>query len=371
MLPCAMLYCCLQYLFIFTSRMPDIEKLEITEFLAQATSLPVIDVRSPAEYAHAHIPGAHNLPLFSNEERAVVGTLYKQKSREAAIKAGLDYFGPKMRAMVEAAEALTQHQTQRGVLVHCWRGGMRSGAVAWLLNLYGFKVCTLAGGYKQFRRWVLAGFETTQSFRVLGGYTGSGKTHLLHRLQQQGQPVLDLEALAGHKGSAFGAIGLPPQTSQEHFENRLALAIAALPAHNPAWVEDESQRIGLVNLPIVLWNHLRTQPVCFLEIGFEERLQHIIEEYGGLDRERMKNAIERIQKRLGPLETKMALAFLAEGDIAACFRILLTYYDKWYLKGLQNRENLEGLLQKIACEKVDAEANAKVLIQELRLLNEA
>ena len=159
-----------------------VQKIHIEEFLLLAKEHPVLDVRSPGEYAHAHIPGALSFPLFSDEERKVVGTTYKQQSREDAIKVGLEYFGPEMRGMVERAESiLAQHNKKRKaknktLLVHCWRGGMRSGAVAWLLDLYGFEVYVLSGGYKVFRRWVLAQFERDFKFMMLGGYTGSGKT---------------------------------------------------------------------------------------------------------------------------------------------------------------------------------------------------
>ncbi|HNJ96285.1 MAG TPA: rhodanese-like domain-containing protein, partial [Ferruginibacter sp.] len=172
-----------------------IKKLTIEEFLALAKEFPVLDVRSPGEYNHAHIPGACSLPLFTDEERKVVGTTYKQQSREAAIKIGLDYFGVKMRRMVEEAESIAtnhkpqtsnlKHGTSNTVLVHCWRGGMRSAGVAWLLDLYGFKVYTLVGGYKAYRKWALAQFEKEYSFQIIGGFTGSGKTDVLRSLPQQ------------------------------------------------------------------------------------------------------------------------------------------------------------------------------------------
>ncbi|MBK9737182.1 MAG: tRNA 2-selenouridine(34) synthase MnmH [Saprospiraceae bacterium] len=194
-------------------------------FLSYDVIYPMIEVRSPSEYIHAHIPGAISIPLFSDEERAVVGTIYKQESREAAIKTGSDYFGPKMRNIVEQVEMLTSnttHQSNKTILVHCWRGGMRSGAIAWLLDLYGFKVYLLIGGYKKFRNWVLTQFDIPYPFNVLAGYTGSGKTKLLTSLENQGFKIIDLEGLAKHKGSAFGNIGMPEQPSQEMLKNLLA-----------------------------------------------------------------------------------------------------------------------------------------------------
>ncbi len=306
----------------------------------------MFDVRSPGEYAHAHIPGARNLPLFSDEERKVVGTAYKQQSRETAIKQGLDYFGVKMRAMVETVEQVFPQQERKTVLVHCWRGGMRSGAVAWLLNLYGFEVYTLAGGYKAYRKWVLKQFEKQWDLKVLSGYTGSGKTELLHKLERQHKIIIDLESLASHKGSAFGKIPGKVQPGQEMFENMLADALDKIPSSaQEIWIEDESQRIGLVNIPNAFWQSMRSAPLFFLDVPFEQRLEHVIKEYGNINKEELINSIIRISKRLGGLETKNAINYLLENDIHACFSILLRYYDKQYLKALKGRNNLDKLLK--------------------------
>ena len=382
-----------------------IQKLTIEEFLALAQQHPLLDVRSPGEYTHAHIPGAHNLPLFNDEERKAVGTAYKQQSREAAIKIGLDYFGVKMKAMVEEVEKIVgswqvtvgsqpvaksgiQHPVS-SILLHCWRGGMRSAGVAWLLDLYGFKVYTLVGGYKAYRKWVLAQFEKDYHFKIIGGYTGSGKTLLLHELKKQDQPIIDLEELACHKGSAFGALGEKTPPKQEMFENLLAqrlkdtgyqildknlqdqASIEYRESHPvssiqyPAsgiWLEDESQRIGNLQIPMPLWNTMRKCPVWFFDIPFEERLDYITVEYGKFEKEMLVNSIIRIQKRLGGLETKNAINHLLENNHKECFRILLTYYDKWYSKALYNRENIAELLNKIPCTNVDTETNIKRLL---------
>jgi tRNA 2-selenouridine synthase len=335
-----------------------IERVEVDVFLQMATEhCPILDVRSPAEFAHAHFPGAVSFPLFTNEERKVVGTTYKQQSREDAIKVGVAFFGPKMATMISEAEAILKPRQSKKVLVHCWRGGMRSAGVAWLLDLYGFEVYTVIGGYKAFRNWALQQFETAYAFNVLGGYTGSGKTYVLQALQKAGKPVVDLEAIASHKGSAFGSINMPPQPSQEMFENTLALALhqqASLPeAEKGIWIEDESQRIGQLNIPHVLWNQLRAARIYFLEIDFEKRLEHIVQGYGKGDKEKLVNAIIRIQKRLGGLETKTAINFLLEDNILESFRILLQYYDKHYYKGLHTRDNLASILTTIPAPEVD------------------
>ncbi len=366
----------------------SVEKINIEYFLELSKRHPVIDVRSPGEYNHAHIPGAFSIPLFTDEERAIVGTAYKQDSREKAIKHGLDFFGPKMKKMVEEVEAIVSRQSAIGsqgelrlrtancILVYCWRGGMRSGAVAWLLDVYGFKVFTLIGGYKKFRNYVLDTFRLPFDLKILGGYTGSGKTETIKELERRGETVINLEEIAQHKGSAFGNIGMPKQPTQEMFENILASGLrikryepkdqTPFPQivlnHSPIWVEDESQRIGHVNIPNELWNTMRRSPIYFLDIPFEDRLDHLVEEYGRLDKEKVIDAIERIRERLGGLESKRAIDYLNENNTIESFRILLKYYDKWYTKGLHNRENINSLLHLIKCDTVSTE-NAKKLVQ--------
>lgn len=342
-------------------RMP-VHKLDIDAFLELAAQHPLLDVRSPGEYQHAHIPGAHSFPLFTDEERRVVGTVYKQQSREQAIKIGLDYFGPKMRRMVEEAEAITAPGQSKIILVHCWRGGMRSAAIAWLLDLYGFQVYSLTGGYKRYRQWILKQFTLEWPFSVIGGFTGSGKTELLQQLAPQ-QAIIDLEALAAHKGSAFGNLGMPAQPSQEMFENKLGMALNSHQGAHRIWLEDESQRIGDINIPQPLWQTIRKAPLYFVNIPFDERLQHVVSWYGKQDKEKMLHAMVRIRKRLGPLETKTAVNFLIEDNITESFRVLLTYYDKWYSKSLQSRPEPRTQHTFIDCLKVDPIRNAAELLQ--------
>jgi tRNA 2-selenouridine synthase len=366
-----------------------IKKILIEEFLQLSKLNPVLDVRSPGEYLHAHIPDACNLPLFSDEERKVVGTAYKQQSRKTAIKIGLDYFGLKMRKMIDEVETIVNDYSNQiatikndildeqpilkdkpCVLVHCWRGGMRSAGVAWLLDLYGFKVYTLTGGYKTYRKWVRTQFEREYNLNVLGGYTGSGKTMVLQELHRTDWRVIDLERLANHKGSAFGALGENPQPKQEMFENLLAEKLYEITVISPGnipeeiFIEDESQRIGSINIPGNFWNQMRKSTLLFLDIPFEERLTYLTGEYGKFEKEELVNAIMRIQKRLGGLETKNAINYLLENKHRECFSILLTYYDKWYEKGLQNRDNLEGLLKRIPCTNGAIINNTQKLIDE-------
>ncbi len=345
-----------------------VNHVEITRFLDLAGSCPILDVRSPSEYSHAHIPGAISFPIFSDDERKIIGTTYKQVGREPAIKEGLDFFGPKMRHLVAQAEAVTAaHAVEAGskqVLVHCWRGGMRSGAMAWLLDLYGFKVSLLTGGYKAFRNWVLDTCDQPAPLRVLGGYTGSGKTELLHTVAQNGGAVLDLEALANHKGSAFGGDpGLQP--SQEMFENLLAVAMHRTQiarTGQTVWLEDESRRIGDINLPLRFFERLRNSQVYFLEVPFDARLDHILTDYAEVPLPELIECTLRIRKRLGGLATKETVAYLETGDRRSAFAILLNYYDKYYGKGISERRESSVEVVGIPCAVAGA-ANFEALME--------
>lgn len=349
-----------------------IQKIPIHQFLQFGKTIPILDVRSPSEYAYAHIPTAHSFPIFDDAQRKEIGTAYKQVSREDAIKIGLKYFGPKLLSFIEQAELLSKkHSSDKKLLVHCWRGGMRSGAMAWLLSFYGFEVYLLEGGYKVYRKWVLQQLDLPFTFNVLGGFTGSGKTEVLHQLQKQHIPVIDLEQLANHKGSAFGNLGLDPQPSQEHFENILVEKLApfyqvqddgTVEQAQPIWIENESRRIGLLNLTEIFYTRMQQAKIYTLLIPFEERLAFIVKEYGCFEREKLVNAIMRIQKRLGGLDTKNAINHLLENNLSECFRILLTYYDKQYI---QSMEKANRGATEIACHTVDDIQNSTLLLNAL------
>ncbi|MDP4283254.1 MAG: tRNA 2-selenouridine(34) synthase MnmH [Bacteroidota bacterium] len=352
-----------------------IEQINIEDFLKLSRQLPVLDVRSPGEYLHAHIPGAFTLALFTDEQRKIIGTAYKQESRKAAVDHGLYYFSEKMKIIPgEVTGIINEWQAKTGInfsalpssgslLVHCWRGGMRSGAVAWLLNLYGYKIYVLKGGYKSFRKWALAQFEKEYQLKILGGYTGSGKTDVLKEMEKKGKTIIDLEKLANHKGSAFGSLGENPQPSQEMFENLLAVELRKTDIeieknglrkeNTEIWLEDESRHIGLVNIPKTIWEQMRNSKLYFLEIPIEERINYIVSTYGKFDKKELVTSIMKIQKKLGGLETKNAISFLLENNFRECFSILLQYYDKHYKKGLYNRENIQTLLNSIPCKNVD------------------
>jgi tRNA 2-selenouridine synthase len=356
-----------------------IERIDVDHFLNLSLKNPVLDVRSPSEYVHAHIPGAFSVPIFTDEQRAVIGTAYVQQSRQTAVNFGLDYFSERMKII--PSEVLTilnglKKEIDSGgntLLIHCWRGGMRSDAVAWLLNLYGYKIFVLKGGYKAFRRWSLLQFEKKYPLKVLGGFTGSGKTAVLEELKRKGKTIIDLERIANHKGSAFGALGESCQPSHEMFENMLALELWKIKNHayngdrqtkinaTEIWIEDESVHIGRVGIPKIFWQQMRNSPLYFLEIPFGERVKYIVSHYGFFDKEELINCVLRIQKRLGGLNTKNVIRFFNEEKFTDAFSILLKYYDKMYAESLQNRENKELLLNKIDCNNVDIK-NAESLI---------
>jgi tRNA 2-selenouridine synthase len=309
-----------------------LQVLPVHDFLA--LDVPILDVRSPGEFSRAHIPEAISMPLFSDEERAVVGTLYKSEGRDAAMLQGLRYVGPRMAEMVEQARS---HCPAGVVRVHCWRGGGRSGSVGWLLSKAGLRASTLSGGYKAFRRHVLESFDAPPAFRVLGGYTGSGKTHVLRALAGEGVRTIDLEALACHKGSAFGALGQGQQPTTEHFENLLWRELSSADASRPVWIEDESLMIGTVRLPQGIYDAIRKAPLFFIEVPLEHRVKRLVQEYGNFDPTLLAEAITRIGRRLGPQHCKDALEALDQGDLETVATIALGYYDKAYSRGLLDR----------------------------------
>ena len=318
--------------------MKQSSSIAIEAFLKlQKKGNPIIDVRSPAEFADGHIPGAVNIPLFSNEERAEVGTLYKQSGQEAAILRGLEIVGPKMANFVRQAKTLP---FQEQLLVHCWRGGMRSGSFGWLLQTAGLPAVTLAGGYKSYRRKLLDFFDTPFALYILTGGTGSGKTELLHLLKQKGEQVVDLEGLAYHKGSVFGGLGQPEQPSSEQFQNELFLQMQEMDPAQPIWLEDESISLGNVFIPHPLWNQLRRAPLIRTELSRPARIERLVKEYGQFPTQELTAAIQKIGKRLGGQHAKAALEALEKNKLEEVASILLTYYDKAYQIGINKRKEL-------------------------------
>jgi len=307
--------------------------LPIDQFLT--LSSVILDVRSPAEFAQGHIPGAIAFPLFSDQERAQVGICYKHEGRDAAVELGFAIAGSKFAGFIAQAKQLAP---DRQVRLHCWRGGMRSEAVAWVLGMGGFQVSTLVGGYKAFRNWALAMPQVPRPVLIVGGMTGTGKTDVLTALAAQGEQVLDLEAIASHRGSSFGGLGLPPQPTTEQFENAIALQWSRFDPHRPVWVEAESKRIGQCHLPEDLYAQMDRAPVLELVRPQSERLAQLVEVYGFASTSDLVLATERIRKRLGGLRTQAAIALLQERRLADAFDLMLSYYDRTYDYDLKRRQ---------------------------------
>jgi len=331
--------------------------------LLTTTSGPVVDVRTPAEFAHGHIPGAFNIPLFTNEERVTVGTTYKQQGREAAILLGFDLTGSKWSGFIRQALEIAP---EKKLAVHCWRGGMRSAAMAWALDLYGFEVATIQGGYKQYRRWVLKMMEQPWDLRVVGGMTGTGKTEILKHLEQTGEQIIDLEALARHKGSTYGTLNRLIQPTQEQFENDLATNLSKLDPARPIWIEDESQNIGRCILAKPFFTQMRNAPLFDLDVPLDQRVKALEKEYGSLDRDFLIECTERITKRLGPEQTKHAVIAIREDRIPDFIRQVLVYYDKAYRKGLKLRD--ANKIIPLPLEDHDSLRNATTLLNKARSL---
>lgn len=319
----------------------------------------LLDVRTPAEFERGHIPGARNLPLFSNEERVEVGTLYKQVSPETAFLKGLEFAGAKMRWYVEEALHLAPSRKLR---LHCWRGGQRSGSLAWLLRQAGFEVLSLEGGYKAYRQLILEKMAAPwHRLVILGGYTGSGKTAVLQAIQDMGEYVVDLEALAHHKGSSFGALGEQRQPTIEQFENDLFDALRHIPAGARLWLEDESRSIGKVYLPDGFWQLMCQSPLIKLEIPLERRVRQLVAGYAGFPKQDLIDAFSRLQKRLGGQHLKAALEALDCDDFARAAEIALVYYDKAYQNTIDRKTRCPQILSYEAGEKTSTTIAAELI----------
>jgi tRNA 2-selenouridine synthase len=313
-----------------------VQKVNIIKFLELSEITTVVDVRSPSEFNLGHMPGAINLPLFDDKERETIGILFKKEGRLPAILEGLKLTGPSMSSKLEQAMKIA---VNRKLLVHCWRGGMRSEAMAWLFSLGDIKTEVLDGGYKSYRHYILESLTEKRKMIVLGGMTGSSKTHILRQLKSMGQQVVDLEGLANHKGSAFGALGQPPQPSTEHFANLLFKDIKDLDGDLPFWIEDESRNIGSIFIPDTFYLNMQDTPAIILMMDAKTRLPRLMEEYSAYPAESLKASVLKISKRLGGDQTKDAISAVEKGDFARAIEITLFYYDKAYLFGLKKKNS--------------------------------
>jgi tRNA 2-selenouridine synthase len=334
-----------------------VNRIDIIKFLKNSETIPVADVRSPSEFNCGHIPGAVNIPLFNDSEREAVGIKYKKEGRLQAILEGLKQSAPEMSGKLENAMRLA---LDGKLLVHCWRGGMRSEAMAWLFSLGGIDTEILEGGYKMYRNYILESLSEKRKMIVLGGMTGSSKTHILKYLNRHGHQVLDLEGLANHKGSAFGSLGQMPQPSTEQFANILFDKWKQIDRNLPLWVEDESRNIGTVFMPERFYTNIQDTPTIVLMMNIRARVPRLIEEYSTYPPESLKASVLKISKRLGGDNTSDAIDAVETGDFRKAIEITLSYYDKAYLFGLK-KKNEKNLIY-INTDTDDIETNAlKVL----------
>lgn len=309
--------------------------VSIDNFLDLANSYPIVDVRAPIEFQRAHIPGAINIPLFDNCERATIGTIYRQQGRMDSVMKALELVGPRMH---DLAVSIRDVAEEDHVLMHCWRGGMRSRSCAWLAEQVELSATVLQGGYKSFRKHVLQSFKIPLKLFVVSGLTGAGKTKQIQLLGELGEQVIDLEEMANHRGSAFGGIDQETQPAVEHFENQLFSKVSKLDMDRRIWIEDESRHIGSIRLPHHFFSQLRTAPAIFMDVDKQKRNELIFADYGGSSISALTDSVQRIHKRLGGQNVNQIVDLLHREQIESAIDLLLDYYDKLYL---ENKERIQ------------------------------
>lgn len=343
------------------SQFHSIPLIEAEEFWSRSRDKALLDVRSPGEFEQGHIPGAVNLPLFSNQQRAEIGTIYKNSGRDDAMLRGLKLVGPQLGELSQRAR---QHAAKFGtneVCLHCWRGGLRSESVGWLLKTVGLNPFLLQGGYKSFRRLAQSSFENPWKLRVVSGLTGAGKTDVLVALRELNQQVIDLESLAHHRGSAFGSIGLPNQPTTEQFENRLFEQFVKCDPDKIVWIEDEGNRLGTVVVPPPLVQAIRNSVAIFIDSPVAERVERLMQEYGQFSVERLIESVSHIRKRLGPQHADEASIALKQGRVRHALQIVLDYYDRTYLHAAQTKMNRPEMVRLDSTSMNANQVAAKIL----------
>jgi tRNA 2-selenouridine synthase len=309
-------------------------RLSVRDFLARRNAgNPVIDVRSPAEFRQGHIPGALHIPLFTDEERATIGTLYSRSGKEDAVAKGLEIIGPKLKDFARKGLSIEEN---RDILLYCWRGGMRSASMAWLFETIGRKAFMLEGGYKSYRRYIHDYLSLPFHFIIIGGLTGSGKTELLTELEKSGHPVVNLEKIASHKGSVFGSIGEKEQPTTEQFENMLYENMSSFDQNISIFIEDESISIGSVFLPKPFHDRMLLCPLVIINVPYEDRIKRLVALYTSVDADILISAVEKIEKRLGSEDTQKVTGCIRQQNYEEAIFTVLKYYDKVYYRTMQS-----------------------------------
>lgn len=329
------------------------------EFLTLKESLPVVDVRSPGEFAEGHISGAINIPIFEDDERAIVGTIYKKKGRQPAIEKGLEIIGPKMALFARKAIEIA---SSGKLLVHCWRGGMRSESMAWLFERVGIECFILQGGYKSYRNYLLEKIGNIPHLIVIEGHTGSGKTEILYKLKASGEQMIDLEGFAHHRGSAFGGIGQELQPTTQQFQNDIFDEFFGFDLTKRVWIEGESQTVGRVFLPDPLWIKMNESQCIEINVPQRERISRLVNEYGRLPEELMESAITNLVKRLGIERMNEILQCYREKNLVSVAEKLLEYYDQTYQ---YSRDKYKRKLTEIILPNGNAATNAAIILERM------
>tara|TARA_B100000965_G_scaffold401877_1_gene426646 strand:+ start:276 stop:1328 length:1053 start_codon:yes stop_codon:yes gene_type:complete len=317
----------------------------VTDF--RNLSSPIIDVRSPSEFSQGHLPGAINIPLFTDRERELVGKSYKKESRLKAIFNGLKFTLPKTNQLLEIImQSTTKGKVgDKSLRIYCWRGGMRSSTFAWLARTIGIKTYLLKGGYKNYRKWVLNQFEADLPIRLLGGKTGTRKTNLLNYINDKNIYVIDLEGIANHRGSSFGSLGMEIQPSTQQFENILGELIDEFHKSNAIeiWLEAESSNLGKCRIPNNLYTKMKKAPILEIIKTKNERIDNLVEIYSKNSQSELKKAVERISKRLGPQRTKEAIDAIEKKEWSKACNAMLDYYDRCYEYELEKTKNINTI----------------------------
>ena len=327
------------------SEKPTNSGYPVTDF--RNLTSPIIDVRSPSEYSQGHWPGAINIPLFSDMERELIGKSYKKESRLKAIFNGLKITLPNTTKLLEIILQITKNKVKgdKSLRIYCWRGGMRSNTFAWLSRTIGIKTYLLKGGYKSYRKWVLNQFEADLPIRLIGGKTGTRKTDLLNYIKNANIHVIDLEGIANHRGSSFGSLGMNKQPSTQQFENIIAESLNEFNESDACeiWLEAESSNLGKCRIPNSLYRQMQKAPILEIIKTKDERVDNLVSVYSQNSQKELKEAVERISKRLGPQRKKEALDAINKQEWEKACKAMLDYYDKCYEYELEKTNNINSV----------------------------
>ena len=313
---------------------------------------PLIDVRSPGEYYKGNMPNSINVPLFDNEERSIVGTLYKNYGKEKAVLKGLEFVSNKIDTIINNLfEAINVYKSKSHdskleeptLKIYCARGGLRSQSISWLLKKYNQRCIRLKNGYKSYRKWALETLTKEWEIIVIGGKTGTGKTKLLNLLDENNYQVIDLEDLACHRGSSFGGLGMREQPSNEQFENKIAEKLKGFKKKHKIFVEAESANIGKCRIPHEFFNQMKTAERIEIIRSESNRLDELIKTYSIFEEKDLIEAVLRIKKRLGPQRTKVAIESIKNKDWISVCKSVLEYYDKCYNHEKIGKNNIKTL----------------------------